>query len=101
MAQRKVPYTVLCDPGEAAYRLYGLGKVTRQEMLNPQVFLRGMQAMLKGHRQALSDQDTKQLPGSFVIDTAGQLVWEYRASHPGDHPPIGSIVAAVDAARVG
>jgi peroxiredoxin len=44
----------------------------------------------------LPQGDVRQLPGVFVIDTNGKIVFSHYAADPADHPAVADILAAVD-----
>ena len=46
-------------------------------------------------RRRGSKGDVRQLPGVFIIDTAGQIVFSHFSDNPADHPDAKTILAAL------
>jgi len=80
------PHRFICDPDKSLYQHFELPKGGLTQMISPQVFVRAIGATLQGHRNARSDGDPLQMPGVFIIDTDGQIIWQHAARHAADNP---------------
>lgn len=81
------PHRFVCDPEKALYQHFELPKGGLAQMISPQVFVRAIGATLQGHFNASSAQaDPLQLPGVFVIDTDGAILWSHQARNAADNP---------------
>jgi hypothetical protein len=45
----------------------------------------------------IPEGDVKQLAGAFVIDTSGEVRFQYLSGDPSDIPPVGDLLAAIAA----
>lgn len=86
--------TVLVDPDLAAYRAAGL-KRSVGALFRPSVLKSAVRALASGHGQGLTQGDPWQNGGVLVVDRGGALRWAYVSQTPGDHPPIGDVLAAL------
>jgi hypothetical protein len=81
---------VVCDPGKVFYDGMQLGSGTFAQMFGPRVWGCGMRATMKGNTignpmvKPIGDPWT--MPGVFVVDRAGQILWKHHFEHSGDHP---------------
>jgi peroxiredoxin len=94
-AKYDVPYPIVCDPGKIVYRTFDLKRMAPWGFLAPDVVLKGVSAMARGHHMGLPQGDVRQLPGVFVISTAGKIVFSHYAADPADHPAVAVILEAV------
>jgi hypothetical protein len=67
----RLPFRCLADPEKVAYRAFGLRQATLGQVAGPRMWLRGVKAMLRGGL-GLPIGDPWQMPGTFVIDGAGE-----------------------------
>jgi peroxiredoxin len=77
---------MICDPGKHLFQAFGLTRGTNAQILNFRTITRGIRAYRHGYRQTKPMGDPFQLPGAFVIDTEGQIVWEYKGKDAADFP---------------
>jgi hypothetical protein len=94
-AKYDVPYPIICDPGKIVYRTFELKRMAPWGFLAPDVVLKGVSAMARGHLMGLPQGDVRQLPGVFVISTAGKIVFSHYAADPADQPALAVILEAV------
>ena len=66
------------------------------QMFNLHTVSRGFWAFLRGHRQTKSIGDRSRLPGAFLVDGAGRVLWGHRGRDAADHPPASVILTAWD-----
>ena len=82
----KIPYPMVCDPEKRLYKAFDLGRISLAGVLKPGIAIKGMAAMAKGHGIGLPKGDVRQLPGVFIIDTDGAVLYSHYAKDPADHP---------------
>jgi len=93
---------VLSDPDRRAYRAFGLGRGTVLRVwLDPRVWARYAQLILRGHRPEPAHEDTLQLGGDALIGADGRIAWIYRSRGPEDRPSLARIQAALNHLRAG
>jgi len=90
-----VTWPMICDPGRQLYRNFGLKMATPLELFSPSVAFKAVTAMVQGHSVGLPVGDIRQLPGVFIIDTAGRIVYRYVAKDPADHPDAEIVLTAL------
>jgi hypothetical protein len=100
-AKYDVPFPLVSDPAKMVYRKFDLRRMTPWGFLAPEVVLKGVSAMARGHHMGLPQGDVRQLPGVFVITTAGEIVFSHYAADPADHPEVAMILDALKAAASG
>lgn len=86
------------DPERRAYDAFGFarGSVWRV-WLDPRVWRRYAQLLLRGRRPRRAEQDTLQLGGDAVLDGDGGIQWIFRSRGPDDRPPVADLLAALAA----
>jgi peroxiredoxin len=89
----KVPYPMACDPEKRLYAAFDIGQVSLIGALKPGIALKGLAAMAKGHGIGVPQGDVRQLPGVFIIDTDGSILYSHYAKDPADHPSPEEILA--------
>jgi peroxiredoxin len=92
-----VPFEMVCDPGRRVYQAFDLEQMAPWGFLSPTVALKGVMAMAKGHGIGAPKGDIRQLPGVFIIDSKGTIVFSHFAADPADHPAPDEILAALAA----
>jgi peroxiredoxin len=92
-----VPFPIISDPEKQVYRAFDLKRLSPLGFFSPAVALKGISAMAQGHTMGLPQGDVRQLPGVFIINTDGQIVYRHYASDPSDHPDPDTILEAVEA----
>lgn len=99
-ATMKAVHPFLCDPDARIYEDFGLERGALKQLFGPGVWKRGAQAMAKGARPGRTVGDPWRMPGEFIFNTNGVLVWEHRPRHAGDHSSaetLGKALKAVSA----
>lgn len=88
----------LSDSSREAYRAYGLerGNIF-QTVLNPKVWSAVSRSRKKGFllEPPPEGQDALQMSGTFIINTAGQIVLPFYYDNIADHPPLDLILSGV------
>ena len=89
------PFPLLCDPERASYPLYGLQLGTFGQLLGPHVLHAAMQAKEQGFRMSRPMGETRQMPGTFVIDRGGIIRLAHYNRDAADHPAQAAILEAL------
>ncbi|MEO9170910.1 MAG: AhpC/TSA family protein [Candidatus Baltobacteraceae bacterium] len=80
------------DPDKRSYRAIGLGDFNLLKLFSdPALRARRAENKGAGFRQnwrATKLQDGAQLPGAAIVDASGTIRWIHRGLHPGDLPPM-------------
>ena len=98
--RRRVPFACLTSPDGTAHRAYGLRRGSLNQVAGPRVWLPGLRNALQGNRQGRFGQgDPARLPGTFVVDTDGQIRFAHRGRRSDDNPPNDTVLAALATAR--
>ena len=92
-----VPFPIAADANRALYRAYALERMNPLGFFSPLVALKGISAMAQGHLAGLPQGDVRQLPGVFVIDSGGNIIFRHYSRDPSDHPAPETILAALPA----
>jgi peroxiredoxin len=90
-----VPFPLISDPNRQLYQAFGLRMVSTLELLSPSVAVKGILAITKGHTVGIPIGDVRQLPGVFIINTNGRIVYSHFAGDPSDHPDPDTILEAL------
>lgn len=80
------PHRFICDPERALHQHFDVRRGDIGKVLHPQVFIKGIGAAMSHGMQKKPETDPMQMPGVFVIDTDGEVLWEHRARHAADNP---------------
>ena len=95
-AKFKVPFPIVADPQKKLYRKFELKQMSTLGLFSPSVALKGVAAIVGGHGIGMPQGDVRQLPGVFIINTAGQIVFSHFSGNPADHPDSKTILAAIE-----
>jgi alkyl hydroperoxide reductase subunit AhpC len=93
-AKFNVPFPIVADPGKKLYRKFELKQMSTLGFFSPSVALKGVAAIVGGNGIGRPQGDVRQLPGVFIINTAGQIVFSHFSGNPADHPDLKTILAA-------
>ncbi len=96
--QFALPFEMLCDPQQQAYRAFGLSRGTASQVLGTSVWRRGLKAFLS-HGVGRPAGDVWQLPGEFVVDAAGVVRLVHYSENSADNTPVEQLIRVVDADR--
>jgi peroxiredoxin len=92
-AEFSLSFPIICDPRKELYRQYGLSRGGVSSLLSPVVLLRGMRAMSSGYAPGIPRGDVMQLPGVFLINSDGNILYSYYSKDASDHPPVNTLLA--------
>ena len=81
-----VPFTMIADPEKRLFKAFHLKQATAGSLLSAKMIFKGVGALAKGHTMGVPQGDVRQLPGVFIIDTAGRIRFSHYAASPADHP---------------
>lgn len=73
------------DPQCELYRAFRLERAAPSQLVGPQIWWRGMQAVVQGHGFGPIAGDAFRMPGVFVLDR-GEIVAEFRHASAADRP---------------
>ena len=82
----EVPFAMIADPQKHLFRAFRLKQASVGSLFSAQMIAKGVSAMAKGHSIGKPKGDVRQLPGVFIIDTAGLIRFSHYAASPADHP---------------
>jgi len=92
---RGIPFDCLGDPTRAGYKAVGLDRGERKEYMGLRIYRHWIRAAKVGAYVGRPQGDIAQRPGTFVIDSEGQvLLAHYNRSSP-DNPAIADLVDAL------
>lgn len=80
----------IADPDGALATAFSVRRGGLRQMFGLQAWRRGLEAVRKGHFINRKVGDPWTLP-TVVAVTDGQIVWEHRGRHAGDHPDVRAI----------
>lgn len=89
---------IYTDPELAAYSALELRRDLRSTF-SMGTLRRSVDAFRKGFRQTETQGDAFQQGGVFVVAPGGEVIYQFRSQHAGDHPPIEELVTAARRAR--
>lgn len=95
--QFEIVCPMIADPDRRLYQAFGLRTASALEFLAPSLAIKAVAAMVEGNRAGMPIGDIRQLPGVFILDTRGRIVFSHRAKDAADHPDAGTILAALAA----
>ena len=90
-----VPFPIVADPQKKLYRRFELKQMSTLGFFSPSLALKGVTAIVGGHSLGMPQGDVRQLPGVFIINSAGEIVYSHFSSNPADHPDAKTIIAAL------
>jgi len=87
---------ILADSERAAYRAFGFERASvRRTWLDPRVWGRYAQLVMRRHPLRVPKHDTLQLGGDVVADANGTIQLVYRSRGPEDRPSVEELAAAL------
>jgi AhpC/TSA antioxidant enzyme len=86
------------DSQRLSYAAFGFARGSlRRVWLDPRVWRRYAQLLLRGRRLQVAHEDTLQLGGDVLADATGRIRWIYASAGPEDRPSLAAIRRAIDA----
>jgi peroxiredoxin len=93
--QFEVPFDMIADPEKRLFEAFRLKRATTGSLLSAKMAAKGLKAMAKGHRIGVPQGDVRQLPGVFIIDSAGCIRFSHHAADPADQPQPETLLAVL------
>lgn len=90
----KAPFPLVSDPEKTLYHAFDLKRMSALGFLSPGLARKGLRAMTRGHSMGAPRGDVRQLPGVFIIDRNGHIVFSHYAADPADHPSVDTLIEA-------
>ena len=90
-----VPFPMIADPEKRLFEAFRLKQASAGALLSAKTLFRGVTALAKGHGIGVPQGNMRQLPGVFIIDTDGRILFSHHASGPADHPHPEILLAAL------
>jgi peroxiredoxin len=90
-----LPFPMIADPEKQLFGAFRLKQASTGSFLSTGMMIKGLKAMAKGHGIGAPKGDVRQLPGVFIIDTAGRIRFSHHASGPADHPRPETLLAVL------
>lgn len=85
----------IADPEGELYRAFGVERGGMKEMFGAEAWACGLRAVRQGHFINRKVGDPWTLPTVFAV-REGQIIWEHRGRHAGDHPDVARIADIVE-----
>jgi peroxiredoxin len=92
-AQFDVPFPMIADPQKRLFAAFRLKQASTGALFSVGTAIKGLSAMVKGHRMGIPKGDVRQLPGVFIIDSNGYIRFSHFARSPADHPAPATLLA--------
>ena len=83
----------VADPERQFYAGLGLERGGMRAMFGTQTWACGLRAVRKGHFIGRPVGDPWLMPGLFLVDNGGRLLWRHDFAHAGDHPDFRALPA--------
>lgn len=80
-----VPFPMIADPQQALYRQFHLQRMSPLGVFSPMVAIKGLAAMARGSGIGKPVGDVLQLPGTFIVDSGGRIIFSHQPAGPADH----------------
>jgi len=90
-----IPFPMVADPQQALYRQFHIQRMSPLGVLSPAVAIKGLAAMVRGSGIGKPVGDVLQLPGVFIIDSGGRIVFKHQPGGPADHADPDTILKAL------
>jgi peroxiredoxin len=89
--------TCLTHETSEPYAVYGLSQGKFGQLASLNVVANGAKAGMQGHIGGVVYGDVRMMPGTFLVDTEGVIVWVHYSRDVSDHPSNVTIVEAAKA----
>lgn len=97
LAGQTPPFTVVCDPEEKIFSLYGVAPGNIFQYLAPSVIMKALRASRAGFKHGKKEGQEMQLPAVFIISPGETITFAYYGKNIGDVPDNGVILSAARA----
>jgi hypothetical protein len=90
----------IADMPKRLYEAFSIKRATLGQGFGPMVWSCALRAGVKGNGVGKVIGDPWTMPGMFLIEPGGRILWQHQFAHVGDHPDLRSIpTSAVEANR--
>jgi peroxiredoxin len=93
------PFTIICDPGQAIFKLYGVEPGNILQYIAPSVIVKAFKASRAGFAKGVKEGNEMQRPAVFIIDRNKTIAWAYHGRNIGDLPDNAVIAAKLKGVR--
>lgn len=80
------PFTIVCDPREKIFSLYGVAPGNLFQYLAPSVIMKAIKASRRGFRHGKKEGQELQLPAVFIVSPGEAVTFAYYGRNIGDVP---------------
>lgn len=94
-----MPFTVICDPDQAIFKLYGVEPGNILHYIAPSVIVKSFRASRLGFARGLKEGNEMQRPAVFIIDRHKTVAVAYYGKNIGDLPDNAIIAAKLKGVR--
>jgi peroxiredoxin len=84
--EQKVPFSIVCDPEQKLFSLYGVRAGSIFRYATPSVIKKAIRARKAGFAHGTYEGNERQLPALFIVDPHGKVVYSYYGKNVGDMP---------------
>ena len=94
---RGATFPCYADPERRAYDAFGLARTPPwRRLLDLRQAPRYLRLLRAGYRARPSGLSYRQMPGTFLIATDGEIRYAHRNRSPGDNPPMAELLATAE-----
>lgn len=80
------------EGGDSAHRAYGLEDMNKKEMATQEIAKSLLKNALKGNIGGIPTGNVQMMPGTFIVDETGTIIFAYYSKHIADHPDIDGLI---------
>jgi len=91
-----MPFTIICDPRERIFGLYGVKPGGILGYIAPSVIIKAVKAAKGGFRHGRKEGRELQVPAVFIVDGDGIIAFAHYGKNIGDLPGNGEILAKLE-----
>lgn len=99
MEGKEMPFTVICDPDQAIFKLYGVEPGNILHYIAPSVIMRSIKAWRSGFEHGAKEGNEMQRPAVFIINRHKTVAFAYHGRNIGDLPDNAIIAAKLKGVR--
>jgi hypothetical protein len=96
----KIAPSLIClvpeEGSDSAHRTYGLRDASGNQLLDPEVGKKLVKTVLKGNFGGIPSGNVQMMPGTFIVNPQGKIIFAYYSKNITDHPQIEELVAIVN-----
>ncbi len=81
----------ISDPDFQLYKAFGIKRGNLAQIFGPSALVCGLRAAAKGNFVGKPMGDPRMMPGAFVVNQKGKVLWHHEFQNVGDHPDFSKI----------